>query len=87
MTNKMMRIFFPLKIVPYPKYGSDGFAEKVARAKPMAHEDAILAAIARENRHFGNGAALRKVPLAHAARYKSLFDGALPVCQEERRRI
>jgi hypothetical protein len=54
MENEMMRIFFPLKIVTYPEYGSDDFAEEITPAEAVAHEDAILAAIARENRHFEN---------------------------------
>lgn len=54
MANEMMRIFFPLKIVTYPEYGSDDFAEEITPAEAVAHEDAILAAIARENRHFEN---------------------------------
>lgn len=50
----MMRIFFPLKIVNYPEYGLDDFAEEITPAQAVAYEDAILAAIARENRHFEN---------------------------------
>lgn len=47
MANEMMCIFFPLKIVTYPDYGSDDFAEEISPAEAVAHEDAILAAIAR----------------------------------------
>jgi hypothetical protein len=52
MENEMMRIFFPLKIVTYPEYGSDDFAEEITPAEAVAHEDAILAAIAREKPAF-----------------------------------
>lgn len=54
MANELLRIFFPLKIVTYPEYGMDEFAEDISPAQAVAYEDAILAAIAKENRHFEN---------------------------------
>lgn len=52
-----MRIFFPLKIITYPKdeYGMVvNYAVDITPAEAVNYEDAILAAIAKENRHFEN---------------------------------
>lgn len=56
MANETMRIFFPLKIITYPKgeYGPSDSLEEITPAEAVVYEDAILAAIARENRHFEN---------------------------------
>lgn len=59
MANEMMRIFFPLKIITYPQneYGECGVddpPEEITSAEAVAYEDAILAAIGKENRHFEN---------------------------------
>jgi hypothetical protein len=59
MANEMMRIFFPLKIITYPQHeygecGLDDSPEEITPAEAVAYEDAILAAIAKENRHFEN---------------------------------
>jgi len=59
MANEMMRIFFPLKIITYPQHeygecGLDDPPEEITSAEAMTYEDAILAAIAKENRHFEN---------------------------------
>lgn len=56
MANETMRIFFPLKIITYPKgdYGLDDNPVDITPSEAVAYEDQILAAIARENRHFEN---------------------------------
>ena len=56
MANEMMRIFFPLKIITYPQgeYGLDDTPEDITSKEAVAYEDAILAAIAKENRFFEN---------------------------------
>jgi len=56
MANETMRIFFPLKIITYPKgeYGLEDNPVEITPAEAVAYEDAILAAIAKENRHFEN---------------------------------
>lgn len=60
-TNKiqMLRFFFPLKVTSYSEYeydacGSDDPPEEITPAETVAYEDEILAAIAKENRHFEN---------------------------------
>lgn len=54
--EQRMRIFFPLKIVTYPKdeYGQEETPEDISPTEAVAYEDAILAAIDKENRHFEN---------------------------------
>lgn len=55
MANETMRIFFPLKIVSYPQYDcSEDAREDISPREAVAYEDQILAAIAKENRHFEN---------------------------------
>jgi hypothetical protein len=56
MANETMRIFFPLKIVTCPQgeYGLDDSPVDITPAEAVAYEDAILAAIAKENRLFEN---------------------------------
>lgn len=55
MANEIMRIFFPLKIFTYPQYDcSEDEREDISPREAVAYEDQILAAIARENRHFEN---------------------------------
>lgn len=56
MVNETMRIFFPLKIFTYPKgeYGLEDNPVEITPAEAVAYEDAILAAIAKENRFFKN---------------------------------
>lgn len=55
MANETMRIFFPLKIVSYPQYDcSEDEREVISPREAVAYEDQILAAIAKENRHFEN---------------------------------
>ena len=56
MANETMRIFFPLKIITYPQgeYGLDGNPVEIMPAEAVTYEDAILAAIAKENRLFEN---------------------------------
>jgi hypothetical protein len=56
MANETMRIFFPLKIVTYPigEHGLEDNPEEISPVEAMAYEDAILAAIAKENRRFDN---------------------------------
>ena len=51
-----MRIFFPLKIITYPqgKYGPEDNSVDIPPGQAVAYEDAILAAIAKENRFFLN---------------------------------
>lgn len=53
MSNKTMRIFFPLKIANYPQgqYGPGDNPEEITPAEVVKYEDAILTAIDRENRH------------------------------------
>ncbi|MGE5630482.1 MAG: hypothetical protein ACM3TR_05205 [Caulobacteraceae bacterium] len=48
--------FFPLKIITYPKgeYGLEDNPVEITPAEAVAYEDAILAAIAKENRFFEN---------------------------------
>ena len=55
MANEIMRIFFPLKIVSYPQYDcSMEEREDISLREAVTYEDQILAAIAKENRHFEN---------------------------------
>ena len=56
MANETIRIFFPLKIITYPQceYGSDDNPEDITSKEAVEYEDAILAAIAKENRFFKN---------------------------------
>ena len=56
MANETMRIFFPLKIVTYPQgeYEVEDNPVEITSAEAVAYEDAILAAIAKENRLFDN---------------------------------
>ena len=55
MANEIMRIFFTLKIVSYPQYDcSEDEREDISPREAVAYEDQILAAIAKENRHFEN---------------------------------
>ena len=56
MANEAMRIFFPLKIVTYPhgEYGVEDNPMEITTAEAVSYEDAILAAIAKENRLFEN---------------------------------
>lgn len=56
MANETMCIFFPLKIVTYPQceYGLDDNPEDFTSKEAVEYEDAILAAIAKENRFFEN---------------------------------
>lgn len=56
MTHKTIRIFFPLKIITYPQceYGLDDNPENITSKEAVEYENAILAAIAKENRHFEN---------------------------------
>ncbi len=56
MANETMRIYFPLKIITYPKgeYGLEDNPVDITPSEAVAYEDAILAAIAKENRHFEN---------------------------------
>ncbi len=55
MANETMRIFFPLKIFTYPQYDcSEDEREDISPREAVAYEDQILAAIAKENRHFEN---------------------------------
>lgn len=50
-----MRIFFPLKIFSYPQYDcSEDEREDISSRDAVSYEDQILAAIAKENRHFEN---------------------------------
>lgn len=54
MANETMRIFFPLKIITYLKgeCGLDDNPVEITPADAVSYEDAILAAIAKENRFF-----------------------------------
>ncbi len=55
MANETMRIFFPLKIFSYPQYDcSEDEREDILSRDAVSYEDQILAAIAKENRHFEN---------------------------------
>lgn len=55
MSNDTMRIFFPLKILTYPQYDClEDEREDISPREAMKYEDQILAAIAKENRHFEN---------------------------------
>jgi hypothetical protein len=56
MSNETLRIFFPLKIITYPKseYGVEDSPIEITSAEAVAYEDAILVAIAKENRLFEN---------------------------------
>lgn len=56
MSNETMRIFFPLKIITYPQgeYGMEDNPEEISCAEAVSYEDAILAAITKENRLFKN---------------------------------
>ncbi len=53
MPNETMRIFLPLTIFTYPQYNcSEDEREDISSREAVAYEDQILAAIAKENRHF-----------------------------------
>ena len=56
MANETMRIFFPLKIIIYPQgeYGVEDNTMEITPVEALAYEDAVLAAIAKENRSFEN---------------------------------
>jgi hypothetical protein len=56
MANETMRIFFPLKIITYPQceHGLDDNPMEITPVEAVSYEDAILAAIAKENRLFKN---------------------------------
>jgi hypothetical protein len=56
MVNEKMRIYFPLKIITYPQgeYGLEDNSVDITPAEAVTYEDAILAAIAKENRFFEN---------------------------------
>ncbi|WP_075366826.1 hypothetical protein [Desulfosporosinus metallidurans] len=56
MANETMRIFFPLKILTYPEseYGLEDSPMVITPAEAVSYEDAILAAIAKENRLIEN---------------------------------
>lgn len=55
MANETMRIFFPLKIFTYPQYDCmEDEREDISSREAVKYEDNILAAIAKENRHFEN---------------------------------
>lgn len=55
MANETMRIFFPLKIFTYPQYDcQEDEREDICPREAVTYEDQILAAIAKENRHFEN---------------------------------
>ncbi len=55
MANETMCIFFPLKIFTYPQYDClEDEREDISPREAVAYEDQILAAIAKENRHFEN---------------------------------
>jgi len=56
MANETMRIFFPLKIVTYlqGEYGVEDNPMEITPAEAVAYEDAILAAISKENHLFEN---------------------------------
>ena len=55
MANETMRIFFPLKIFTYPQYDCmEDEREDISQRDAVKYEDQILAAIAKENRHFEN---------------------------------
>lgn len=55
MANETMRIFLPLTIFTYPRYNcSEDEREDISSREAVAYEDQILAAIAKENRHFEN---------------------------------
>lgn len=55
MANETMRIFFPLKIFSYPQYDClEDERENISLREAVVYEDQILAAIAKENRHFEN---------------------------------
>ena len=56
MSNETIRIYFPLKIITYPQgeYGLEDYSVDITPAEAAAYEDAILATIAKENRHFEN---------------------------------
>jgi|GEM_PF-2580238 len=52
MANETMRIFFPLKVITYSQgeYGVEDNPMEITPTEAVAYEDAILAAIAKENR-------------------------------------
>lgn len=55
MANEIMRIFLPLKIFCYPQYDCiEDAREDISPSEAVVYEDQILAAIAKENRHFEN---------------------------------
>lgn len=60
MANETVRIFFPLKIITYPRgeYGLDDSPVEIMPTEAVAYEDAILAAIVKENRFFENARGL-----------------------------
>lgn len=55
MAYETTRIFFPLEIVSYPQYDcSEDARENISSREAVKYEDQILAAIAKESRHFEN---------------------------------
>lgn len=56
MSNEMICIFFPLKIITSPqgKYRLNEEPEEITPAEAVDYEDFILTAIAKVNRHFEN---------------------------------
>lgn len=72
MVNETMRIFFPLKIVTYPQgeYGMEDNPMEITSEEAVAYENAILAAIAKENRHFENDRGLAEYILDEALNQK-----------------
>lgn len=60
MANETIRIFSPLKIITYlqEEYGLDDNPMEITPSEAVAYEDAILAAIAKENRLFENDRSL-----------------------------
>lgn len=55
MSNETIQLFFPLKIIIYHQYDcSEDDREEPSPAEEVSYEDQILAAIAKEYRHFKN---------------------------------
>ncbi len=89
MEKETMRIFFPLKIITYPQneYGECGLddpPEEITSVEAVAYEDAILAAIAKESRHFENDRGLAEYIHEDALKEKvhSLYP-SVEVCDGE----
>lgn len=92
MANETMRIFFPLKIFSYPQYDcSEDEREDISSRDAVAYEDQILAAIAKENRHFENDRGLAEYIHDEALKEKvyslypsvEIVDGELWDCRIE----